>query len=226
MADLTNRAVALLLVAAVAVSIFGAVLTLNRMAELTPTGFATSADDSGQAQINVSAELSIRFNQAVINFGTGYVNASSTYCPLGTNGTTPQMGLCVDFNTTIDEGNLTIENTGNLVANLSLNFTKDADAFIGGTTPEFKYRVTEPREDESCLGPSRNASNVDGAYANTNFDNVVEDTYQAICDNFLFDNGNDELHVELFVRVPENSLQGAQTVQIEAIACDDKSCYT
>lgn len=226
MADLSNKTLALLLLVAISISIFGTLNTLSRFGETGITGRVVSDNITGKTNFTISSQLSIRFVQNVVDFGSGYVNGSHTTCVMGTNSTQVAPGDtmhaasgCVDFNR--PSGNLTIENDGNLLANVSLNFTRNATDLIGGTNPSFKYKVINS-EASSC-GNIRNGSSfieVDGIadYKETSISGV------RICDTLEFDNAGDTVEVGFWLTVPQDSLQGQREVTLWAIACDNEDC--
>lgn len=219
MADLSNKALALLLLVAIVVSVGGTAFTLQRMGQLQGvTGMATSSPITGKTNFSIDSSLSIRFVNSLVLFGSGYVNGSMTSCSMGTNNT-PPLGTrgCINFNTTVHTSNLTIENDGNVLANVSLNFTRNATTFIGGTSPSFKYEVGN-NESSSCT-TLRNASTFKEVS-----DIEVNGTNARICDGLNFDDESDRLHIGFWLVIPEDASVGSHEVTVTAIACDDSSC--
>lgn len=218
MADLSNKALALLLLIAIVVSVGGTVFTLQRMSAAGVTGYVTSDPVTGKTNFSIDSSLSIRFVNALVPFGSGFVNGTMTSCTMGTNNTPPlNTRGCINFNTTVHEANLTIENDGNVLANVSLNFTRNATTFIGGTSPQFQYEVTDG-EASSCTD-IRNASAFKEVGAIE-----VDGTDARVCDGLLFDDGNDLLEVGFWLLIPEDADLGSHEVTVTAIACDDGSC--
>jgi len=73
MDDISNRTVALLLVAAIVVSLGATVFTLSKLDRLTVTGRAT---DTGNVSLIVDTDESFILTYDVLDFGTGSVNAT------------------------------------------------------------------------------------------------------------------------------------------------------
>lgn len=221
MADLSNKALALLLLVAIVVSVGGTLFTLDRVTKVgSATGRAVDLDATGKTNFSIQNSLSIRFINTLVPFGTGYVNGSLTSCYMGTNAT-PPLGTrgCIGFNATVDALNLTIENDGNVAANISLNFSKNATTFIGGNTvtPSFQYEVINA-ESSACatIGNGSTFKEV-GAIE-------VNGTNARVCTNLGFTDSADLLSVGFFLIIPENAAIGSHEVIVTALGCDDGSC--
>ena len=76
--DISNKTLAMFLVAAIVVSIAGTTISLNRLGDIStsPTGFATSG--VGNVSLNVNTDLSIVLDEAWINFGDCVPPATGT----------------------------------------------------------------------------------------------------------------------------------------------------
>ena len=131
--DLSNKSLALILVVAIVISLGGTIVSLDRLNKLNPhgfTGFATG-NATGTANFSLQTNVVITFVNSLVNFGTGYVNATnnSNYCEITTNGTFNGTGACL--------GGLTnattpfyIQNNGNENVNLTLNASANASGFV------------------------------------------------------------------------------------------------
>lgn len=216
MADISNKALSLLLLVAIVVSVSGTMLTFSKLSETGITGRATD-DTTGITNFSINSTLSIRFNNNLIPFGQGYVNDSIGSCVMGTNNSNPSAANgCVGFNTTVADANLTIENDGNIPANVSINFTGDASSFIGGTSPSFMYMVRNAEASSCTTANATSMREVAGTDTNT--------TMTRVCTNFDADDGSDLFDIAIWLRVPEDASTGAHSVTITALACDDTSC--
>lgn len=222
MADLSNKALAVLLVAAIVVSVSGTLVSLDKYAARSPTGLVTSNDTSGVTDLTISSNFSITFVNNAIHFGSGSVQGGA--CTMGTNNSPPTDDPnCLGFNATVHTANLTIENNGNVPANISLNFSRNATTFIGGTNPSFQYDVQNVPGDAGCTGAILNTS---GGFQEVG-DNFENSTAGArVCRFFDFQDANDQIQVGIWLSIPEDApVTDAQTtVAITAIGCDDDSC--
>jgi len=138
--DISNKTLAVLLVAVMFVSLGGTLISLERMgkAGIAITGRATDTD-TGVAQLELTSVTELTNHVPAINWGSGYVDSAYTNCTMDSEG---NLGSgCVSF--TSQSNGFLLENTGN--TNLSVNYTSDKDAttFIGGTNSKFQLKVNE-----------------------------------------------------------------------------------
>ncbi len=222
MADLSNRALALLLVVAIVTSITGTTWTLSRLQGTGgPSGFVL-LNDSGQTDFSIDANFSIKFVNNAIHFGSGSVQGGGA-CDMGTNNSPPTLDAnCFGFNDTVHEMNLTIENDGNIRANISLNFSQNASQAIGGslTPPHLKYRVYN-EEPGSCATFGNGSSFQEVG----NSSQEVSIKGMRVCTNLDFADANDLIGIGLWMSLPEDApATGQRTIDIYALGCDDDSC--
>ncbi|GIU70269.1 MAG: hypothetical protein KatS3mg002_1505 [Candidatus Woesearchaeota archaeon] len=198
--ELTNKTLALLLVAAISVSLIGTFFSLNKLGKLTATGYATA---NGTATVNVSSTTSIRFAIPSVDWGTGYVNTTGGYvnCTLMTDGTSNSAG-CAGFNQ-VTQG-LVLENDGNTMTGVSLYSNANASQFIGGTSdgggPQFRYKVSQ-NESGSCtsgLGPT----------SFTDVNTTGPGTTICPAGNFNFTDSTDSIKIDLYVNIPYTAQSG------------------
>ena len=224
MNDISNKSLALMLLAAIVVSITGTIYTLNTYDGDGMSGFVT-LNATGKTNFSINSTLSIRFsNFNIVQFGAGYVNDTLNNCLIGTNMTVAQISAsgvsgCVGFNTSVGQSNLSIQNDGNILANVSLNFSANASGFIGGTSPSFQYQIINNVIDANSCGTIMNGSSwreVSGYDSNG--------TGARVCTKFNFSDTNDTFDIGLWLNIPESANTGAHNVNIYAIACDDNSC--
>ena len=215
MVDLSNKALALLLVVAIVVSLSGTLVSLSRMQEMgLLTGRATS-NQLGYTNFTISSNFSITFINNLIPFGSGAMQGGA--CDMGSNNSPPTNDAnCQGFNATVDTQNLTISNNGNVRANVSLNFTENATGFINGTNPAFRYNVYQ-YEVGSCATLA-NGTWPPGADA-------LNNSRYLICKNLNYTDASDTLGVSIWVSLPVDAPIRANQVVITALGCDDTSCY-
>ncbi len=206
--EMSNKTLAMLLVAAIAVSLFGTIFSLNRLESFGTTGFATQAN--GTASVYVNTTTSIIFNVSTINWGTGYVNTSGGYvnCTMATDAA--HSAGCSGF-TTVSNGFI-LENDGNTNATVSLYANATAVQFIGGSSgggPLFQYKVSN-NEATSCSSPAPSS------YTDVN----VTPPGTTICPSTTFDfnNSKDTMEIEVMINIPDNSLSGQRAATFTATA--------
>lgn len=137
--DISNKTLALVLIAAIAVSLVGTLVSLNKVNQIT--GFATSV--GGNASLYVNSTASLRFSTATVDWGTGSVNATAGTCYLSTESV--KTG-CTGFSTV--SAGLVIENDGDTNLSVTLVSDKTPTTFIGsGAT--FNWKLSQ-NEASSC----------------------------------------------------------------------------
>jgi hypothetical protein len=166
---------------------------------LVMTGFAT---ENGTVNVTISTVASINITQANgvigskgLNWGSGSVEADSAI--LVSNGT-----VVGGTWSPVNSGFL-VENIGNVNVTLSVSSDVDAAQFIGGTSPEFKFAVSN-NESNSCT-----------------FDAVVENAYNdlsstptSVCSVFRKDDNQDEININIWIKIPSDSFTGNRNSQI------------
>ncbi len=200
--DISNRSLALILLVALAVSLFGTFTALNKIQKLGITGAATS--DTGTATLNISTTQSITFTTNSVDWGTGGINTTAGYttCDLYTDGTSNSAG-CYGFNT-VTQG-LVIENNGNqVITNLALRSNVSATQFIG-TGAVFEWKLSN-NEANSCPG---------GNLSDTTW-TAVSTTDKTICTYFDYVDSQDTLKVDLHVQIPYTASSGIRQAKLTA----------
>ena len=128
MAEVSNEALALLMVAVLVVTI-GAVVSISWL-----EGGVTGADTGiGEVSVNVPASISIVVVQNV-SFGNGTVTSA---CTLSSNDTSKPS--CWDNSTAYNPTDFLVNNQGNRAMNVTIQSNNTAAGFIGGTSPAYKY---------------------------------------------------------------------------------------
>jgi hypothetical protein len=209
--EFSNRTLAWLVVAAIIVSMTGTLISIN---SLNMTGLVTS-NTSGNASVTISSLTGLTFSIPSLVFGSGAVNdtTSGYNCTMYINFTTSPNIVksigCDGFNSTNLGGPLTLENTGNTIINVTLNFSANATNFIGGggglnPMPQFMFSVAQ-NETNSCTTPFY-----------PSWTNVVENTNVVICNGMDYGANSDSLAIGVLVVIPSNVPQGTKTVTITA----------
>jgi len=210
--EVSNKALAWFVVAAVAVSIIGTGISLSMLGKVGLTGYATS-NVTGNASVLIASQTSLRYAIQVLNFGSGSVDTSGGYnnCTLtannSVNGTLVIDPGCLQFNNETGQAwPLILENAGNTYMTVTLNFTENATTFPGGNPiiAAFQYQIDE-NETDSC----------EGSLSATSWTNVVALTQNSICSNLSWNDTKDTLKVNLKVVIP-NDADGQKDVDIIA----------
>ena len=158
--EISNKTLAFLLVVAIAISLGGTFVSMNRLNTLMNlpgvTGFAT-ANSTGTANVTITASASIRFAVNNLDFGIGAVNSSAgnTVCSLASGsvaGFKDGTGQCINFSAVGVLKSLQIENDGNVNLTVNLTSTKNATQFVGGPSAAEQFRFTVTNNDSSSCG--------------------------------------------------------------------------
>jgi hypothetical protein len=213
--DETNKTLALLLVAAIVVSLGGTIVSLNKIGQFEGlvdiTGRQVTDTSTGTVQLNLTSDTAITVTRNTIDFGNGYVNSSCDNCTMWTNstsgGTSYSLGGCCvnEWKTVATSGEamsgLWIQNTGNENLSVNLNFSANATSFIGGDTVNGTCTgVAEDDTTDSCGGSL--------LYTTTWYDFNTSDPY--VCGGaasypFEADGTQDEFVLDAKVIVPRNA---------------------
>lgn len=162
------------------------------------------ASNSAYLNITLDPAVLINFTTDLVDFGEGQVT------PGNFNATINSLGECVGGTWTPSNQGFLLENMGNINVTVDLKSEKNADTFLGGTSPEYKFNVTNI-EAGSCV-------NGTGFLLSQWVD--VNTTYPGtrICSNFMFLDSNDSLRIDIQIVVPSDSLKGLQTDTFTATA--------
>jgi len=220
MADLSNKSLSLLLLVTIVVSFAGSLMMLNRFEALGITGRATDTA-TGTTNFSIESELAIQFTTSNVNFGSGFVNGSWPHCQMGTNGTFQTLN-CVNF--TRPTGNLTLENIGNIFANVSLGMNKNATDFIGGTGPNLTISVFQNETGvtlHSCAVNTTYNSSLLGKQVDGNETTSIG---AKVCRALNFSPATNSVKILVNLKIPSNAYTGRHNVTFTATACDDSSC--
>lgn len=202
---------ALMVIAVVAVVI--AAVNVISIVSVGQTGFAST--EIGNATLEIEGKASINFTNNLINWSTGSVDVEGGYenATLISNGTNiGHVGWL-----TVSTG-LVLENDGN--TDVTLNLSSDNSATAGAdngfpgddpdTTDElFQWQLNQIAEAGSCTGTG---------LQDTTWTNVAYPDSKEVCDDFNWDNANDEIEIDLLVRIPKGTPVGAKVNVITATA--------
>lgn len=189
---------------AVVISAFGlgfTYITLENFRENWLTGFVTS---TGTVNVSIATSASINFTTNLINWGSGTVSNNSVAALLDTSTGTVTNGTW----TPVSNG-FVIENSGNVNVSLNLKTSNNAAAFIGGTSPSYKFNVSNA-EATSCTSGSFSL----GAWTDVN----TTDPGTLVCNPLNFLDTKDSVRVDIQLLIPYDSLKDTLTSTMTATA--------
>jgi hypothetical protein len=206
--ELSNRSLALLLVAAIVVSLGGTIISLNQLGS-GATGLATG---SGRVNLSVTSTAACKADTNV-SFGTGNQPASTII--LSSDSNNAGFSDCSDgAGSNICKG-LQVNNTGNTDLNISFNSNANAITLLVSQTG---LDVTD------FIFYSRN-----GTFAGTNpgcrnftantSGNVYQSTELLLCRNLTYNDGTDILTMEFNITLEPDVSPGTKEAII-TITCE------
>jgi hypothetical protein len=198
--DLSNKSMALLLVAAIVISLGGTMISLNRLNEAGVTGLV-----GGSVNLTISSNASCTVSNNV-SFGTAGQPGTAVNLSTERDNTGAGFSNCVTANCT----GIEINNTGNV--NLLVNFTSNVNATglivqqTGLDPTDFQYIVTNGTDsggEPGCGG---------GSAQNWTWYNVSNSaTPSNICSNLTFGDANDIVTMEFNVTLETDVISGTKT---------------
>lgn len=212
-----NNMVLSLLVATLILSAVGTFVSVSQLMGLDffiPVG-ASIYNDTGLANLSITSLTAVTNQVSVIDFGSGYVNASCMNCTMDSDSKHNQTGPCCIGFYNVTNGFL-LENTGNV--NISLNYTCvgncTAATFIGGTDPHFEIRAL-PNLNASQSGEGGTTDTAEACWDNmsTSYRDVTAEGHWLCGDlthfNLSYANEYDAIVVDLNVTIPQDAPSGA-----------------
>ncbi|MBD3247444.1 hypothetical protein GF378_02380 [Candidatus Pacearchaeota archaeon] len=169
----------------VLVTLLSLIVTLNKFGVIT--GQAT---DTGEANLSITKFASIRFTDAICDFGSGNVDEDSTYGWMYTNNGSTQnltgLSAC---------DGLIYQNDGNseITVNLSSD-TAAAGLLPGGTSPAFEWMV----DDTNC----------DGVAAANTYTTISAGADVTVCSNLSKTSTQD---VDFYLKIPEDAYTNGES---------------
>lgn len=183
MDDISNRTLALFLVAAIVVSAGGALIALQSTNNYGPTGFAVE----GQVNLTVGETLAISLTDGSINFGEcTLIPGTFTYVDSSQNNTQVNNSVCslnAGWNSTGSDF-IQVWNYGNVDANVTLTSDHTSISFFTGDDDDstIKYWTVN---NVSCTDPQTTRLELNST--STNF---------TVCNNLLKSVGKVNLYVD------------------------------
>ncbi|MBU1850616.1 MAG: hypothetical protein KKH40_07850, partial [Nanoarchaeota archaeon] len=140
--DTTNKTLALLLVAAIVISLGGTMVSLNKLGEFQLSGVTGRAvTTSGLTNLSVTATFVVNLTTTAVDFGDGSLADGYAVCSLNSD-----TGAILPVNCgtwSFAKQNFTMENVGSDAINITIDSEQAAAAFIGGDDPGFAFKCTD-----------------------------------------------------------------------------------
>lgn len=220
--NISNRSLALLLVAAMAISIAGTFYSLNEISDITtPVGFATS-NNTGNVTLEVESNIACTLNNDnTLDFGAGYVTGNDVWCYMRSNDSSLDSANC-QGSLAAPDASFILENTGNVNATVTMYTNETLAGFLppgtdSTSSTDFMYQAQVfNNESGSCPGASLvfdtyGPIGVGAANANTTCDNQ----------DFLFSpESSDSLGINVLVNFTQDLTTGDHKASITMVCRD------
>ena len=199
MKEVSNNALAVLVIAAIAISAASTMTMLSMLGKPAQiTGFVGSESAQGSATVTVAQECAIKLVIPTVAFGTLGVGENNDTWDLSP----PPFEL---------------ENNGSVCANVSVG----ASALWGkATTNSIYYRYNATNNGST----TRNAINSTITYMNITTMAGVGPSNANVVENLSFQTAVDSIHVHIAISVPNDETPGAKTSSVYFKAVTDPGC--
>lgn len=174
--EVSNKILSILVIISICFLLLG--LFLGSKGKIT--GAQTTTTDTGQVNLSITQQTNIIFVDGTINFGSGYVNetSSDSKCYLDTEGNSEGPGECVGWSN-LSEG-LAFRNDGNTNLSVKLNFSKTSAAFINDLLGGAQFKITE---DSTAGQLDDTVASCNDGWTNTSYEDLFASTAIYICGN-------------------------------------------
>jgi len=137
--DMSNKNLALILVAAIVISLGGTIVSLSKLGsigeEYAVTGYATT---QGVVNVSITKTITLNVSDTVIQFGKGAFEEGFTYCALYSNDTDTMIPTgCGNWTWSADF--LEFKNIGSVAIDVNFTSSQAATALLGASDNSFKY---------------------------------------------------------------------------------------
>ena len=164
------------------------------------TGFAVTDNETGIVNVTIASSAALNFTTDLLDFGSGAVTGGAAGATIDSEGTVTNGDWAAQ------NGELVLENIGNVNVTLNISSNKTVDDFIGGSSPTFKAKVSDVSgETGSCTGTQTFSSYSD-----------IGLTPLTACGVFGYADAADSVDIDFELYIPSDS-SGAKTVGIIAI---------
>ena len=199
----TDNLLLIVAVIAVVISIVSAGITYNYITSLRNrlTGFASY----GMINLTIEESAAINFTDNMLNWSSGRVSDGYDSALLDTTNDTDANVTGGNW-TGVTHG-LIVENIGNKNVSFFLKSTEDNESMIGGAAdggPLLRWKVTINDTEASCNFSG--GGTVNNTWADVNKSGADPGTQ--FCDQFYFESNRDQLEIDFFLKIPQDSLTG------------------
>jgi hypothetical protein len=178
------------------VILFGGFLYVNNLNKITGR-----VSGLGQVNITILPLLEINLSQAIINWSSGRIDEGEYNSTLYTNGS--EVGVVLRGNWSGDNATaFLIENVGSTNCSLFMIAGKNASILFNSSdnsNQEYKWKIVE-KEANSCINGTGSGGGWN-AWADVNLTGPGTN----VCSLFSFDNGADEVYINVLLTVPYNA---------------------
>jgi len=161
------------------------------------TGFAT---DTATVNVTITSTADINFTTDNINFGTGTVDSGTAQAVLDTSQNSKTNGTTFTANSV----GLLLRNIGNVNATIRLA-GGSAATFIGGTSPAYKFNVSNTGTGAKAGSCVANESATQGDWTDVNSTAPGSE----ICSPLSNDAAADTVRIDIQLTIPKDSKTGA-----------------
>lgn len=205
--DISNKTLVMLLLATLAITIFGTLSSLNKISGVK---VLTGAWDSGlttrgSVNLTITAAININFTQDRVNFGSGYVTLGSAACYLETS--TANNG-CTSFTDGASVLPLLLENQGNSNVKLNLSNLNDSSSLIGGSNPGYAWKWNDPKNDadnDTCVQAAPTNIRAEDIFLNISNSAERLNASSMLCSMFNASDLSDVINISFKLLVPSNA---------------------
>ncbi|MGM5487735.1 MAG: hypothetical protein ACQESG_02185 [Nanobdellota archaeon] len=232
MEEISNKTIAVLLMAAIVVSLGGTLITLNKLSEPGLVGVSgwAGSNASGQASVKVSDITEISFVDSAVDFGSGFVADGCDYCEMISNGTrnvsccegAGEGGESLWNDTANYQDGLLLRNDGNNNVSLMINCSENASAMFGSNeNASFQFRAV-PGFNSDHPGADDTSDSCNSGFL-AGWQNLTQGTPLNLCGplstdyDFTYSSSQDEVELEIRVQVPWDAPKLANTATIYII---------
>jgi hypothetical protein len=207
--EISNKSLAILLIAAMLVSVGGAMFTLSRLGSLTDvlglpgiTGFGTA----GVINVSVMQIAILNVSQPYVDFGVGYVQTGKPGAKLLFWEGPPASYNWTSFGGSSSPFPLRINNIGNVNLSVSVISDKNALHYLGGgTNPSLIYYGYETSG--SCSGTIVGQTEISE-------DGGLQNNTKNVCNEFQFIGGKNEILIAMVLYIPYDAPVGNKTMTL------------
>jgi hypothetical protein len=214
--EMTNKALALLLLTAIVIGLGGTIMVLNKISSGS-TGLVTG---TGRVNLTINSTTNCVIDTNV-SIGAGVQPLTTYSLTTDKDNTVYGFQSCLDAASVSCQG-LQINNTGNQNLNVSIRSDSAASSFLGSQTglgaEDFRYYIINGSAIGNASQGCRNITNGTAAIPGIQFNVGTTDTL--VCNNLTYADGTDTMHVEFNITL-ENDISSGAKAAIITVTCEN-----